>query len=334
MDILRIKIFIFGLIASSVFTIPPVSIRDITTIKGMQANQIIGYGLVIGLNGTGDSKGTFFTANSIANLLAHFGIYVDKTKMRVKNVAAVLVTAELSPFSRQGSRISVDMSSIGDCKDLSGGILIQTPLLGPDGIVYAIAQGPVSLGGTGKVKNPTVCKIPDGAVVERDVVSEIFKNKKISLFLNSPSFKTASSIAQAINIAFGDIAKAADPSLVEIETPDEFKDNPVSFISMIQSLQVKPDQQARVVINEKTGTIVMGEDIKISPVAISHGNLSLVIEEEEKERRENVIYLKEGISIKDIIQSLNAIGTTPSDLIAILQALKAAGALFAEIVVM
>ncbi|MEW6680693.1 MAG: flagellar basal body P-ring protein FlgI, partial [bacterium] len=310
---------------------PAVRIKEITNIKGMTTNQIIGYGLIVGLNGTGDSKGTFFTANSIANMLANFGIYVDKTKMKVKNVAAVMVSAELPPFARAGSKISITISSIGDCKDLSGGILIQTPLIGPDGIVYAIAQGPISMGRLTKT-HPTVARITDGAIIEREVIDDIFKSKTISLYLKNPDFTSASSIVDAINLHLGNIAKAIDPSLIEIEIPEDFKNDPVSFISIIQNLSVKPDCKAKIVINERTGTIVMGEEIRVSKCAISHGNLSVVIEGEEKGKKEgSVILMNEGISVSEIVSSLNAIGANPSDIVSILQAMKEAGALFAPI---
>ncbi len=320
------------LIAILVFATPAVRIKELANIKGMTTNQIIGYGLIVGLNGSGDSKGTFFTANSIANMLSNFGIYVDKTKMKVKNVAAVMVSAELPPYARVGAKISITISSIGDCKDLSGGILIQTPLIGPDGTIYAIAQGPISMGKLTK-SHPTVARITDGATIEREVLSEIFKNKTISLYLKNPDFTSASSIAEAINLHFGNIAKALDPSLIEIEIPDDLKNDPVSFISMVQNLSVKPDKEAKIVINERTGTIVMGEEIRIAGCAISHGNLSVVIEGEEKEGGK-VILMKEGITVSEIVSALNAIGASPSDLVSILQAIKEAGALFAEIVIM
>lgn len=352
------RIVIFVLVWGVVFGLPPVRIKELVNIKGMTTNQIIGYGLVVGLNGTGDSRGTVFTANSIANMLANFGIYVDKPleqrlfysedgnmrtnfgiyvdkqKMKVKNVAAVMVSAELPPFARSGTKISITISSIGDCKDLSGGILIQTPLVGPDGVVYAVAQGPISMGKLTKTKG-TVARITDGAVIEREVKGEIFKDKKLSLYLKNPDFTSASSIQDAINLHFGNIAKAIDPSLVEIETPEELKDNPVSFISMVQNLSVKPDKEAKIIINERTGTIVMGEEIRISGCAISHGNLSVVVEGEEKGGKEGkVILMKEGVSVSEIVSALNAIGASPSDLVSILQAMKEAGALFADIIIM
>jgi len=323
---------VFCVLCSIAFAIPAIKIKELVNIKGMTTNQIIGYGLVVGLKGTGDSKGTFFTANSIANMLANFGIYVDKTKMKVKNVASVMVTAELPPFARAGAKISITISSIGDCKDLSGGILIQTPLIGPDGKVYAIAQGPISMGKLAK-KEETVARITDGAVIEREVVDEIFKNKTISLYLKNPDFTSASSIVSSINTVFGDIARAKDPSLIEVEIPEELKNDPVSFVSAIQNLSVKPASYAKIVINERTGTVVMGEDIRIGACAISHGGLSVVVEEEAK-KEGRVLLMKEGTTVSDIVSSLNAIGASPSDLISILQAMKEAGALFADIIIM
>lgn len=331
---MKIKLhLLFCFLSGILLAIPPVRIKELVNIKGMQTNQIIGYGLVVGLNGTGDSKGTFFTANSIANMLANFGIYVDKTKMKVKNVAAVMVSAELPPYSRKGTKISITISSIGDCKDLRGGILIQTPLIGPDGLVYALAQGPISMGKLTKT-HPTVARITDGAIIEREVEGEIFKDKKLSLYLKNPDFTSASSIADAICLHFGNIARPIDPSLVEVEIPETLRDNPVSFISMVQNLFIRPDREAKIVINERTGTIVMGEEIKIGACAISHGNLSVVVEGEKEGKEGRVILMNEGVSVAQIVSALNAIGANPSDLVSILQAMKEAGALFAEIIIL
>jgi flagellar P-ring protein precursor FlgI len=338
------KIVSFLLVlVGTVFSVPKVKIKDLVEIGGVRPNQLIGYGLVVGLDGTGDSKGTFFTAQSVVNLLAHFGIAVDKEKMKVKNIAAVLVTAELPPFAKCGAKIDVTVSSIGDCKDLQGGILLQTPLLGADGVVYAVAQGPVSAGGFaaagGRMAHPTVCRIADGAIVEREIADLLF-GESISLYLKEPSFITSANIASSINERFGEIAKSCDPSSVSVQIPEEFSKKPVEFVAEIESLYVRPESVAVVVVNERTGTIVMGEDIRVSACAISHGNLSITVLEEKPERRrarvrrESVMYLKEGVSVKDIVASLNAIGATPSDVIAILQALKEAGALFADIVIM
>jgi flagellar P-ring protein precursor FlgI len=336
-------IFLIVLVATVGFSVPSVRLRDVVDVQGQRPNHLIGYGLIVGLDGTGDSKGTFFTAQSIVNLLAHFGVAVEKDKMKVKNVAAVLVTAEIPSFARVGTKVDVTCSSIGDSKDLQGGILLQTPLLGADGLVYVTAQGPISLGGpisTGvKMAHPTVARITGGGVIEREVVSEL-SNDAISLCLKEPSFSAANNIAQAINTYFEkDIAKPLDPSIVQIKIPNGFKDNPVSFLSAIESIYILPEQKAKVVINERTGTIVMGENIKVSACAISHGNLSISVAEEGAAgkkimKEERVLLMKEGVSVKDIVASLNAVGATPADVIAILSAMKEAGALYAEIVVM
>ncbi|MDI6751303.1 MAG: flagellar basal body P-ring protein FlgI [bacterium] len=336
-------IFLVVLVATMVFSVPSVKIGDLVDIQGMRPNHLVGYGLIVGLDGTGDSKGTFFTAQSIVNLLAHFGIAVEKDKMKVKNIAAVLVTCEIPAFTRVGMKVDVTVSSIGDSKNLQGGILLQTPLLGADGLVYVTAQGPISTGGPitagGRMAHPTVARIDNGGLVEREVISEL-SNQVISLCLKEPSFSLASNIAQSINTYFEkDIAKPIDPSLIEIKIPNGFKDNPVSFFSSIQSIYISPEQKAKVVINERTGTIVMGENIKISACAISHGNLSISVAEEgvagkKQTKQERVLLLKEGASVKDVVASLNAVGARPADVIAILSAMKASGALYAEIVIM
>ena len=331
------------LVATMGFSVPSVKIGDVVDVQGMRPNHLIGYGLIIGLDGTGDSKGTFFTAQSIVNLLAHFGVAVEKDKMKVKNIAAVLVTAEIPAFARAGMKVDVTCSSIGDSKNLQGGILLQTPLLGADGLVYVTAQGPISLGSPitagGRMAHPTVARITQGGIIEREVVSEL-SDQTISLCLKEPSFSEATNIAQAINTYFEkDIAKPLDPSLVQIQIPNGFKDNPVSFFSAIESIYIAPEQKAKVVINERTGTIVMGESIKVSACAISHGNLSISVAEEgatgkKAMKQERVLLLKEGASVKDVVASLNAVGATPADVIAILSAMKEAGALYAEIVIM
>ncbi|MEK9150420.1 MAG: flagellar basal body P-ring protein FlgI [Candidatus Desantisbacteria bacterium] len=335
--------FLVVLVVTAGFSVPTVKIGDLVDVQGMRPNHLIGYGLIVGLDGTGDSKGTFFTAQSIVNLLAHFGVAVEKDKMKVKNIAAVLVTAEIPAFSRAGAKVDVMVSSIGDCKDLQGGILLQTPLLGADGLVYVTAQGPISLGGPittgGRMAHPTVARIAQGGVIEREVIPEL-SNQVISISLKDPSFSAATNIAQAINTYFEkDIAKPLDPSLIEIKIPNGFKDNPVSFFSAIESIYITPEQKAKVVINERTGTIVMGENIKVSACAISHGNLSIAVAEEgasgkKAMKQERVLLLKEGASVKDVVASLNAVGATPADVIAILSAMKEAGALYAEIVIM
>ncbi len=318
-----------------------VRVKDLCRIEGVRPNQLIGYGLVVGLQGTGDAKGTFFTAQSIVNMLTRLGISVDKEKMKIGNVAAVMVTAQLPSFARAGDKIDIVVATLGDAKSLEGGVLLQTPLSGADNEVYALAQGVISMGGKMRGKGQlTVAKISQGAIIEKEVTCSIVKEDAISLILNEADFTTASRIATAINAKFAPTtAKALDPSLVLVKIPANYKEKTVEFIAALEGLTLIPDIVAKVIINERTGTIVMGKDIRISQVAVSHGDISVVVkatgEKETKEtKEERIIILSPGISINDIVAALNAIGATPDDLIAILQAIKSAGALHAKIIIM
>jgi flagellar P-ring protein precursor FlgI len=345
--------------------VPLVRIKDIARVEGLKENQLIGYGLVVGLEGTGDSRKTFFTTSSIVNMLHHMGITVDKSQMTVSNVAAVVVTATLPPFARIGDKIDVVISSLGDAETLQGGVLLQTPLLAPNGEVYAVAQGGISLGGSnikvggakGQKNHPTVARIPQGAIVEKEIKSEFLEKNKISFVLNSPDFTTARRIVNSINRRFKDkIAKAVDPSLIEVKVLDRFKDDIVGLVSEIESLTLTPDVGAKVVINERTGTVVIGNNVRISKVAVSHGTLSITITEEVevaepgalppvkatptkatikiKEREDRLVVMPASATVENVVRALNAVGTIPRDIIAILQAIKALGALHAEIIVM
>ena len=362
-------------------------IKDISSIKGIRPNQIIGYGLVVGLNGTGDQSGTTFTIQSLSNMLRNMGIYVDPNDIKVKNVAAVIVSAFLPPFAKVGQKIDVTVSSIGDAKSLQGGTLLLTPLRGVDGKVYAIAQGPLSVGGFsvsgaaggGVVKNhPTVARISGGATVEREIPFNFGDKKELTILLNHPDFVTAKRIADAINQVYNlGIAKAIDSGTISVKIPDEFHRDLVSFVSRLESIDIQPDAVAKVVVNEKTGTVVIGENVKISQVAISHGNLNIEVKEKKsvsqpspfapgapqgggtfqsqdnvlmapggqtvvtpqtditiEEEKKKLIILPKSANIGDLVRALNAIGVTPRDLITILETLKAAGALQAEIVIM
>lgn len=313
-----------------------VRIKDIVCIKGVRSNQLVGYGLVVGLEGTGDTAKTFFTVSSIANMLQHLGIVVDRKKVKVENVAAVIVTAELGPFKRCGEKIDVTVSSIGDCESLEGGILLQTPLYAGDGKVYAVAQGALTIGGgKGEKTHPTVARIPEGAIVEREAISKILDEEgRLSLLLRNPDFTTASRIVDAINTAFPNTAEALDPSCIKLRIPDKEKDNIIGFIAKIEALKVIPDAEAKVVINERTATIVMGEHLRVNEVAVTHKNLTLTIKKDEELIKEHTLLLKEAPTLKDVVEALNAIGATPQDIIAIIQAIKEAGALHAEIVLM
>lgn len=344
-----------------------VRIKDIAEIEGVRSNQLVGYGLVMGLNGTGDGTGTEFTIQSLVSMLLRLGIRVDRSKVKVDNVAAVMVTADLPPFSRAGTRIDALVSSIGDAESLQGGTLVLTPLKGPDGFVYAVAQGPVSLGGgfatsgeAAKVQknHPTVGRIVNGALIEREIPLKFRNKREISINLRQPDFTTAFRLAGSVNHALGgQFATPLDGGTVSVQIPPGYPSDMVEVVASIEKLEVTPDRVATVVFDERTGTVVIGEDVRISAVAISHGNLSIVIKETPevsqplpfsegetvvvpeteltvREEKSSVFLMPPGVSIQEIVKALNAIGVSPRDLIAILQALKEAGALQAELKMM
>jgi flagellar P-ring protein precursor FlgI len=341
-------------------------IKDIAKIVGVRNNQLVGYGLVGGLSGTGDKQGTEFTIQSLTNMLLKMGINVDPTMVRVKNVAAVMVTAELPAFSRAGMRLDVQVSSIGDAKSLQGGTLLLTPLQGVDGETYALAQGAVSLGGfaagsggdSAAKNHPTVGTIPSGAVVERTVTVPLQLRERLHFVLHQPDFTTCEAVSKAMNLQIGQqVAFSQDSRTVFVDVPGNFQDHVVDFIARLETVEVAVDMPARVVVNERTGTVVMGENVRISTVAVSHGGLSVVIQEEPvisqpspfgegrtvetkdievtvEEDESHLMVLPAGVSLGDVVKALNAVGVTPRDLIAILQAMKGAGALSAELVIM
>lgn len=345
-------------------------IKDIAYIKGSGGYQVIGYGLVVGLNGTGDSRRASFTIQSVVSMLRRFGITVTDENLRTRNVAAVMVTATIPSFAKEGTTVDVIVSSIGDATSLHGGSLLMTPLIGQDGLVYAVAQGPLSVGGfdvrtaTGteyRRNITTTGRIPNGAIVERAVSTGFFKsNYKIEIVLRQPDFTTAKRIADAVNSKFNsNIAFAVDASEVVVNVPDEFKadDKIVDFISQIESIEIKPDAIAKVVINERTGTIVVGENVTISPVAISHGAIHIEIQAVPVisqpapfSRGQTVVTqlttinvyqdstivtaIEGAATVQDIARALNALKVLPRDIIAIFQALKEAGALKAELIIM
>jgi flagellar P-ring protein FlgI len=337
-------------------------IKDIAKVQGVRSNQLVGYGLVVGLNGTGDSNKTIETLQSIGNMLKSFGVAIDTTSLKPKNVAAVLVTATLPPFVREGDTIDTTISSIGDAKSIQGGTLVQTPLKAGNGTVYAVAQGAVSTGGftagqggSSAQKNfPTVGTTPNGAIVEHNVEDEIGTDGALSLSLSKPDFTTASRIAQAINSQFGSIAKASNPGRIDLTVPSFYRGNIVGFVSSLEELSVTPDNAAKVVVNERTGTIVMGGNVSVDDVAIAQGGLSISIQKDTdvsqpapfsygstivtkntavnvKEDKANTIVLPATANISDIVGALNAVGATPRDIISILQAIKASGALHADL---
>ncbi len=338
-------------------------VKDIAVVHGVRSNQLVGYGLVTGLMGTGDTTQARFTVQSLASLLGRMGVRVDPKRLQVRNVAAVLVTADLPPFARAGARIDVLVSSIGNARSLQGGTLVLTPLKAVDGKVYAVAQGPLLVGGFGsssggssQTKNhTTVGRIPQGALVEREVNFSFKGKTTLQLDLMSPDFTTAARIVEAVNKSLGaELAKADDPGTIVLSLPEEKRSNLVGLVAKLENLQVEADNRARVVINERTGTIVMGDDVRVSTVAISHGNLHVEVQEQTlvsqpgafskgdtvvsradqvaiHEERGPIHVIDKGASLGDVVRALNAIGATPRDLIEILQAMRAAGALKAQL---
>lgn len=339
-------------------------IKDLAHVRGVRDNQLIGYGLVVGLDGTGDTDKTRFTIQSVVSMLSRLGIRVDANGLKLKNVAAVVVTADLPPFAGTGTTIDVTVNSIGDAKSLTGGTLLVTPLKGHDNQVYAVAQGPLSVGGfsvqasgggTETKNHPTVGRIPDGALVEREVKLDLKGAAKITLQLRDPDFTTAARMAKTVNMNLGgDFAEATNGGTVEIDLPPTYAGRMVDFLAVIERLTVTPDQMAKVIVNERTGTIIMGQDVQIAPVAVTHGNLTVSVRTTERavpaapftggegqieqntdikveEEKRNLIVLDNGASLSDVVEGLNRLGATPRDLITILQAIKQAGALRAEV---
>lgn len=361
------KIFVIILIllnlgVANIFAIQS-RLKDTARLKSVRGNQLVGYGIIVGLNGTGDKDQTKFTNQSLANALSKMGMVVDPTAIKVKNVASVMVVAELPAFARNGDKVDVTVSSIGDAKSLQGGTLILTPLKGPDGVVYAVAQGPISVGGfsagggdTGiTVNQPNVGRVPDGAMIEREIKFNFGKNGMLTYSLNKGDFKTAKFIVEAINKKIGEkIAYARDLKTVDVKIPNSMLADPVSFVAMIEDIPVETENEAVIVVNERTGTVVVGSDVRIDKVAISHGNLTISITSTPlvsqpgalssgqtvtaeqaavnvSEETSRLIALDEGVSLGIVVKSLNKLGVTPRDLISILQALKESGALKAKL---
>ncbi len=338
-------------------------IKDIGHFAGVRSNSLAGLGLVIGLNKTGDKRQTVFTQQQLVNMLEKYGLTLNGT-IRVENIATVMVTAELPPYERPGSKIDVTVSSIGDSTSIQGGILMLTPLQGLDGNVYAVAQGPLILGGyaagndsTGvTVNHPTVGRIPNGATVEHAVLTGLPETvEMMELVLDRVDFTNAKRVVDAVNTAFGrTIAVPMDGKSVRLTLPADYQNRPVDFIATVESVSVDVDAKARVVVNERNGTIVIGSDVTLLPVSIAHGNLSIQVETQlnvsqpdafsqgqtvvtpdqkvkTQEQKSNFVTLNKGATVDDLIRALNALGVTPRDTIAILEALKAAGALQAEL---
>lgn len=341
-------------------------LKDVVAVEGVRDNMLIGYGLVVGLDGTGDKlQNTAFTEQSLAAFLERLGINTRDSRLKTRNVAAVTVTATLPPFSRQGSRIDVSVNALGDAKSLAGGTLLATPLYAADGQVYAVAQGALAVGGfsaggeaaTVTKGVPTSGSISSGAIVEREIDFDINNLSTVNLSLRNPDVTTATRIAATINNRMGaDTAKLVDPSTVRLNVPAQFRDNVTLMLAQIEQLPIQTDQIARVVIDEATGTIVMGENVRIDTVAVAQGNLVVRVEETPQvsqpgafapegaetvvvprtniavqEGASQMMVMNSGATLNELVAGLNSLGVTPRDLITILQTIKAAGALQAEI---
>ncbi|MCE5311898.1 MAG: flagellar basal body P-ring protein FlgI [Nitrospiraceae bacterium] len=343
-------------------------IKDVATFSGIRENELIGYGIVVGLNGTGDKDGTYIF-QPFANMLTRMGVNVNPAdiKGKTKNIAAVIVTAKLQTMTKPGSKVDVQVSSIGDAKSLQGGTLLMTPLKGPDNQVYALAQGAVSIGGfvaggagAQTIKNhPNAGLIPNGAIVEKEVPIQLSRKRHLELITGVQDFTTTKRIAEKINRDMNiEVAKAEGPSSVSINVPEAYAEKIVEFMSRIELMEVEVDAPAKVVVNERTGTIVMGENVKISPIALAHGALTIEIKTEvavsqplplapkgaetvvvpktevKAEEKKAALTEVKGATIGELVKGLNALGVSPKDLIAILQAIKASGSLKAELVIM
>ncbi len=360
-----LKLILFCL-ATTCLVIPAygVRIKDIANIEGVRQNQLVGYGLVVGLEGTGDGKKSTFTIHSMTSMLEKMGVTVNSKDIDVENVAAVMVTADLPAFTRAGSRIDALVSSIGDAESLQGGTLLFTPLKAADGRIYAVAQGPVSIGGFsaggagggGVQKNfLTVGRVVNGALIEREISTEFYKKQVLSLALYRPDFTTISRVCDAINRVIPEcLARTMDAGTVQIKVPERYLGRTVELVTVIEGLDVVPDSVAKVVLNERTGTVIIGKDVRISTIAIAHGNLSIEIKETPnisqplpfsegetvvvpetetsiKEGNSGLFLVEPGVSIGEMVRALNALGVSPRDLITIFQTLKAAGALQAQL---
>jgi flagellar P-ring protein precursor FlgI len=337
-------------------------LKELTSIEGVRDNQLMGYGLVVGLRGTGDTRQTVFSAQSLTNLLERMGLTVSASAIQVKNTAAVMVTGTLPPYAVPGSRIDVTAAAVGDAASLQGGILLMTGLKGPDGQVYAVAQGPMVIGGfvagggqgnVQVVNHPTVGRTPNGAIVERASPTPVI-GAQLRLHLEQADYATAARIAGALNDHFGSIARADNSAVVTVQLPEAFRNRQTEFIAELEGLVVEPDRLAKIVVNERTGTIIMGKQVRIAPVAIMQGNLTVEIQTVQEVSQPNPlssgttqvvpqvnvgvrqdaaknVVLKEGATVEELVQVLTSVGSNPRDIISILQNLKSAGALEAEL---
>jgi len=370
---MRIKcasiMIIFLTLASTVCLAATSRIKDLASLDGLGYEPLLGYGLVVGLNGTGDGQSANFTVNSLTAMLERLGVTVDPARLKLKNVAAVLVTANLDPSAAEGSRIDVTVSSLGDASSLEGGQLIMTPLKAADGFVYALAQGSISIGGFNirggannrtRKNHATVGMIPSGGKITTRLNNEFVQGGRVAWLLHSPDFTTASKVASSINQVFGDgTAQAQDAMRIEVIVPESYRTRPVSFIAEMGELRAASDAPARVVINERTGTIIVGQGVVLREAAVAHGHLKVTIktyydvsqpppnwrgsgqtvvvpdvQTEVQDQEASVLHVLESSTVADVVSVLNDIGASPRDIIAILQALKQAGALQAELQIM
>ncbi|MNR80190.1 Flagellar P-ring protein precursor [compost metagenome] len=341
----------------------PVRLKDIAFVQGAIDNQLTGLGLVVGLNGSGDTQQTGFTERVLRNLVINTGVYVAEERIRAKNVAVVTVTAKLPPFLKPGQKIDVTVASIGDAKSLNNGVLVQTPLMGPDGKTYAVAEGALSTGGfevsangSSVSKNQSlVARIPNGGIVQRDVpVTMIDANGFLHLNLNEPDFVTASRVAAAIQKSYLGTATAIDAATIRVYVTSQYRDNLVNLVARLEQVTVLPDLVAKVVIEERTGTVILGSNVRIGPVAITHGGLLLKVDTQTtvsqpnalsagattvvtnstvsaEEQKAKSVVMDAGTTLGQLVRALNALGTTPRELISIVQNIKAAGALNAQL---
>ena len=342
----------------------PVLLRDVTDVEGVRDNQLVGYGLVVGLRGTGDRQQTYFTVQTLANAMKRMGVQISPGQVVVKNIAAVFITASLPPFSRPGMKLDITVSSVGDAKSLEGGVLLMTSLRGPDGQVYAEAQGPLALGGYSEgavgslhaVNHPTVGRIPEGAIVEREALLDLSHMHTVSFMLRTPDFAAAQEMADVVNKEFqAPVANVVDSRTVQVDVAKTATSTVPLLIARVQALAIHSHAPAKVVINERTGTIVMGGAVTLSPVSVLHGSLSIEVETTfavsqplpfsktgttepiantvlaVKDLPAQSIRLENGANVDDLIRGLHTIGATSHDIVAILQAIKSAGGLQAEL---
>lgn len=327
------RALIFLLVVTSV-VFGSTRIKDIATFRGARDNQLFGLGIVVGLNGTGDSSR--INSNLLSNIAKTLGITMNAEDLRTRNSAMVMVIADIPPFFKEGMRLDVVVASIGDAKSLEGGILVQTPLFGADGNVYAVAQGSVGTGGTNiklsanlQTKYKVVGFIPSGAIVEREIPFEFTQSNAVTLLLKRPDFTTAARVAQAINTTFErKLAKAVDASTIKIDIPSAFEDDVISFLALVEEIEVSVDQPARVVVNEKTGTIVFGGNVKVLDFTLSYGIFNVTIKNGKLSEQAT------DATVGALVSALKSLGATPQDIIAILQSMHKAGVLLADLVVM